>query len=252
MKKIIIFFAISASLYSCSSAPKSPETPAAPVVTPTAETTPTAEPAGRYKIGDELNVLAKAGIILREKPDAASAKIANIPYAGKVTIADAPGAAFQVEAFKGFNISGNWVKVTSSGKEGFVFDGFISKLSASKDDAFASVMKGAKSIKKENTNPSKTDKNSSVWMLETETFDNGVVDITEAYEGGSSMEIRMPESLISVTEAYLLTNAVETAKGTWSFDAKDGSLNFSSADQMEGIIIKKDGKNVSVEYQTAD
>ncbi len=231
---------------------------AAPEVAPdTASAVPTPQPSAvpatsRYKFGDQLNVLVKAGLVLREKPDATSKKISTIPYGQKVTTLETPGEPFQVEPFSGFIITGNWVKVNVGGKVGFVFDGFLSSLEAPKDNPFENIMKNAKSIGKTSTNPQETSPNeSAVWLEEVETFDNGVSVEMQAYEGGSKMIERFPLRLMSLNEAYLLINAFNP-KGKWSSGKTDGSIRFESESGLTATIIKKDGTYVTIEDQTAD
>ena len=209
-------------------------------------------PTGRFKAGDQLSVLAKSGIVLREKPDPNGNKLSTIAYGQKVSVVNGNGATFKVEVCKGFDINGNWIKVTAAGKEGYVFDGFLSKLDAPKSDPFETIMKGAKSTAKSSSNPSETDKSSYVWFKEVETFDNGASYETQAYEGGGKMVQRFPSTLITIEEAYLCLNATDKTKGKWSFNTQTGHLEFNSDDEMSGVYIYKEGANVVVDSQTAD
>jgi Bacterial SH3 domain len=88
--------------------------------------------SSRFKENETLNVWAASGLNMRDKPDAKSAKIATIPYGVKVTVQPNIGIKipFEVEEFKGFTVKGYWLLVKYGDTEGFVFDGFLSKLPA--------------------------------------------------------------------------------------------------------------------------
>ena len=90
----------------------------------------------RFKDGETLNVWATAGLNMRDKPDVKAAKIAAIPYGAKVVVQPNIGVKipFEVEEFKGFIVKGLWLLVKYGDKEGFVFDGFLSRLPAPKDN----------------------------------------------------------------------------------------------------------------------
>ena len=252
MRKLFFLGLLSFAM-SCGNNPAAPAADSSASAPAPVAPAPTAAPApSGYKVGDQLTALAKSGLVLREKPDATSAKITSIASGQKVSILSAPGAAFQLEAFPGFSINGNWVKVSAGGKEGYVFDGLLSSFDAPKETPFESVMKGVKSTKKTTSNPSEKDKNSNMWMQEIETFDNGVTTETQAYEGGATFIQRFPEKLLSLKDAYLLVNALGTAKGKWSKDKKDGSILFESTDGMTATSIKSEAGFIVVEDQTAD
>lgn len=86
----------------------------------------------RFKEGETLNVWATSGLNMRDKPDAKAAKIATIPYSSKVIVQPNIGVKipFEVEEFKGFTVKGYWLLVKYGDTEGYVFDGFLSRLSA--------------------------------------------------------------------------------------------------------------------------
>ncbi len=88
----------------------------------------------RFKDGETLNVWASSGLNMRDKPDAKATKIAAIPYGAKVIVQQNIGVKipFEVEEFKGFVVKGLWLLVKYGDKEGFVFDGFLSRLPAPK------------------------------------------------------------------------------------------------------------------------
>ena len=86
----------------------------------------------RFKEGETLNVWAALGLNMRDKPDAKAAKISTIPYGTKVVVQPNIGLKilFEVEEFKDFTVKGYWLLVKYGNTEGFVFDGFLSRLTA--------------------------------------------------------------------------------------------------------------------------
>ncbi len=86
----------------------------------------------RFKEGETLNVWAQSGLNMRDKPDAKATKITTIPYGAKVVVQPNIGVKipFEVEEFKGFIVKGYWLLVKYGDTEGFVFDGFLSRLPA--------------------------------------------------------------------------------------------------------------------------
>ena len=86
-----------------------------------------AETTLNYGNGDFLYVLSNSGIILRSAPDIKSARITTLRYGSKVRVTDEhPGEKpIAVGGFKGY-----WVKAVGSGKEGYLFDGFMSRYAA--------------------------------------------------------------------------------------------------------------------------
>ena len=86
----------------------------------------------RFKDNETLNVWAASGLNMRDKPEAKATKIATIPYGAKVSVQPNIGLKipFEVEEFKGFIVKGYWLLVKYGNTEGFVFDGFLSRLPA--------------------------------------------------------------------------------------------------------------------------
>ena len=88
----------------------------------------------RFKDDETIHVWASSGLNMRSKPDAKAEKIATIPYGAKVVVLPNIGVKipFEVEEFKGFVVKGYWLLVKYENTEGFVFDGFLSRLPAPK------------------------------------------------------------------------------------------------------------------------
>jgi Bacterial SH3 domain len=86
--------------------------------------------SSRFKDDETIHVWASSGLNMRSKPDAKAEKIATIPYGAKVVVLPNIGVniPFEVEEFKGFVVKGYWLLVKYENTEGFVFDGFLSRL----------------------------------------------------------------------------------------------------------------------------
>lgn len=87
---------------------------------------------GAYTKGDKLNVLTLSGINLRAGAASTSATLVKIPYGAAVVVTDDSlrKIGHRVEEIERFIIEGYWVKVRFGDKEGYVFDGYLSKLPA--------------------------------------------------------------------------------------------------------------------------
>ncbi len=90
----------------------------------------------RFSENETLYVWAMNGLNMRKLPDAKSEKIAALPYGEKVIVQANIGiiVAHEVEEFKDFKVKGVWLLVKYGDKEGFVFDGYLSRLVAPEKD----------------------------------------------------------------------------------------------------------------------
>ncbi len=86
-----------------------------------------------YSIGDQLNVLASSGLVLRETANPKGQKIGTIVLGETVTVLkeNFKKVPHSVLEFTNYNIRGYWVQVkTAGGLEGYVFDGYLSHYKA--------------------------------------------------------------------------------------------------------------------------
>lgn len=80
-----------------------------------------------YSKGDVMYVLSDSGLVLRASPDVKSSGICVLKYGTAVRITDdTPGR----NSFAVGNYPGYWVKAAAQGKEGYLFDGFLSQHAA--------------------------------------------------------------------------------------------------------------------------
>lgn len=200
---------------------------------------------GVYNPGDELFVHASSGLILRKTADPKGDRIVTLGYgdAVKVLKTDFKKKPYSVEAFKGFSIKGFWVKVsTADGKEGYVFDGYLSKLRVPitvVDDASSgystaefyllgnSEKKGERIV---------LPKSETRYEHYKQLFKNGSEAEIDSGEGGSSQKITFQKG-ITMEEAYLI------GKVLWLKDMKiksnfsKGKVTLTSEDELFQIEI---------------
>jgi len=221
-------------------------------------TTSTPEFAGRYKAGDKLNVFAVSGLTLRDKPDIKGGKVAAVPYGASVTVLaeDLFKNPYQSTEMKGFDIKGNWVKVQVNGKEGYLFDGFLLKLAAPKENSEANYTDYLGKISK----MTKCDKNKpkgeeNLYFYESCKYENGVTFLSKGYEGGAATQIFLPASVASFEQAYLIAKALEGKSNPVNlckYDAAKGEIECTEKTGMEFTTISKKGDGFEIEFAVAD
>ena len=200
---------------------------------------------GVYNPGDELFVHAGSGLILRKTPDPKGERIMTLSHgeAVKVLKTDFKKKPHSVEEFKGFTIKGFWVKVsTAAGKEGYVFDGYLSKLRApitivddsGSDNSVAEFYLLSNSEKK----GSRIDlpKSDTRYERYKQLFKNGSEAEIDSGEGGSAQKITFQKG-ITQEEAYLI------GKVLWLKDMKvkstnaKGKITVTSEDELWQIEV---------------
>ncbi|MBC7774682.1 MAG: SH3 domain-containing protein [Phycisphaerae bacterium] len=200
---------------------------------------------GVYNPGDELFVHAGSGLVLRKTPDPKGERILALNHgdAVKVLKTDFKKKSHSVVEFKGFTIKGFWVKVsTAGGKEGYVFDGYLSKLRAPitiVDDANSGYsiaefyLLGQSEKKGERIDLPKSD---TRYERYKQLFKNGSAAETDSGEGGSSQKITFQKG-ITLEEAYLI------GKVLWLKDMKvkstfsKGKITVTSEDELWQIEV---------------
>lgn len=200
---------------------------------------------GSYNPGDELFVHAGSGLVLRKTPDPKGQRVDALNYGESLTVqkTDFKKKPHSVEEFKGFTIKGFWVKVTTTGgKEGYVFDGYLSKNrpvvtiidDANTGNSLAEFYLLSNSPKK----GKKIDlpKEDTRYERYKQLFKNGSEAEIDSGEGGSSQKITFQKG-ITIEEAYLI------GKMLWLKDMKvktkfsRGVLTVTSEDELYQIEI---------------
>ena len=200
---------------------------------------------GVYNPGDELFVHAGSGLLLRKTPDAKGERIMTLNHgdAVKVLKADFKKKPYSVEEFKGFTIKGFWVKVsTADGKEGYVFDGFLSKLrvpvtiidDSNSGNSIAEFYLLAQSGKK----GKRIDlpKSETRYERYRQLFKNGSEAEIDGGEGGSAQKITFQKG-ITLEEAYLVGKALWLKDMKVKSSVSKGKITVKSEDELFQIEV---------------
>lgn len=81
--------------------------------------------ASNYEVGDTLNVMSTNGLNVRRGPSINSEKIHKIEYQDKVVVTDVFGWSHKQVIG---HLNGHWIKVSMDGREGYIFDSYLTKL----------------------------------------------------------------------------------------------------------------------------
>lgn len=98
--------------------------------------------ATKFKQGDKVNVWVLKGLKLYQKPDSKSAQLSVVAYGTTLEVLST--GADSLKAYQGkitndittvqVTLKGHWVKVKYGQKEGYAFDGYLSKMPCLKVD----------------------------------------------------------------------------------------------------------------------
>jgi hypothetical protein len=96
----------------------------------------TVNAATKFKQGDKVNVWVLKGLKLYQKPDSKSLQLATVAYGSTVEVLS--NDADSLKAYNGkitnditpvpVTLKGHWVKVNYGQKQGYTFDGYLSKM----------------------------------------------------------------------------------------------------------------------------
>ena len=224
----------------------------------------------RFKEGETVNVWAASGSNMRDKPDAKATKLATIPNGAKVTVQANIGLKipFEVEEFKGFVVKGYWLLVKYGNTEGFVFDGFLSRLPAvTKNDTLGIEEYFDKNIGKiggkyevrfreEGADSMRYAKPNEKYNLDKydelgfkQKYKNGVVLSYSMGEGGGGYNIELPNG--TLYEGYYLIKEFFYSKESdiISFDKKEKSVNIAPKEEGAGCYydVKQVGNKIVID-----
>ncbi|MEO8239738.1 MAG: SH3 domain-containing protein [Flavobacterium sp.] len=224
---------------------------------------------GLYKKGDKLYNCSPSDIHLYTHPNAGSKIVSVLKFEEECTVIDddlkkTPHTVLEIspkeeaeDDFKGFSLSGFWVKVkTNNGKTGYVFDACFSKIKPGFEfskDYFDLKFKLIKAkIKK--PDPKKDNAYSSSYL-----YKNGASII----ENGSDYDISTCYFIpnISLEEAYFFLKSADRIPASQDSETYgisiqfDGTaLSFSSTTENTSIkkIDTKTRKGVEIWFEAAD
>lgn len=80
-----------------------------------------------YQKGERLYVLSAAGLNLRDKPSKEGKAITLVPYGATITFIQGTGSTAIIE-----NIKGSWIEADYRGIKGFIFDGYLTRVTPPK------------------------------------------------------------------------------------------------------------------------
>ena len=80
-----------------------------------------AKPVVSYKVGDNLYVLAKSGLNLRDKPSKNGRFLQTVSFGTIARVRQMTDKEYDVDGIPGY-----WVKVMADDREGYLFDGYLS------------------------------------------------------------------------------------------------------------------------------
>lgn len=197
-----------------------------------------------YKTGSTLYVWARSGLNLRSKQDMNGAVLGRVTFGEAVTVVADANAVVPLTYD---NIRGEWVKVKWKDKEGYLFNGYLSRYAvmvadeASPHDGMITYLKKVFRTKSDTKTPPD---NRTYNIYRKIVFQNGVELEWLAPEGGSSMDVTFPAGVITFQEMYLLARAAYTSFFTApnKCDYKEGKM--SCTDQYEASLdlSKTNGK----------
>ncbi len=207
-----------------------------------------------YNAGDPLKVLAQSGLVLREKPDPAGAKILTISYGDTVTVLKEGLRKTKntVVVFKGYSINGFWVKVrTADNKEGWVFDGYLSRYTAPIQQEYAGETGDYSMLElyiMETTKPKgkriDLPKVESRYTRYKQLFANGTEVMVDEGDGGAAYTVTFNKGT-TIEEAYLIGKAYwmkdvavksTIAKGVITVTSEDEMMQFEVENKV-GVVV---------------
>jgi hypothetical protein len=205
-----------------------------------------------YKPGNSLYVYSEGGLSMRDKSDAKGAVLLIVKFGEKVEVlADTKPHV----TFTSTGVPGTWVKVKQGDKEGYMFDGFLSRFppmprSPGYPQDFQKYLKEQFKVKTVvDTPPKKETYNAYITM----TFENGITYSWIAAEGGSEINTSFPVSVYTFQEVYLIARIAyaEFFKAPvvcpYNLDSLDCSV-----DENTMLKITKRGANYELSYGHAD
>ncbi|MFK7948522.1 MAG: SH3 domain-containing protein [Saprospiraceae bacterium] len=263
MKKIMFFCTILLLCFACS---KSSDNE----VTQTESETSDVEEVevAEKEVSENFYVMATSGLKLREKPN--GEKIMTIPYRAEVErLGTKTFGALEVNELKGFKIKGEWVKVHYKGKDGYVFNGFLTKYKmpkqiedydyekySSKFDYYltTSYDKDGDKYDVEKRDDCEDDNPMYCYNSYTQDYQNGDIK----YKNGS-MESGSQEHLtfrnMTLAEAYFVIKAMDLngarnpkydVKESINYNKTKNTISFEIYDVGCSTDIKENGKDAII------
>jgi|GEM_PF-3066770 len=169
------------------------------------------------------------GLHSYEKPDLESKRIDEIPYGAKVEWIEGEKAEYKedVTAFQGYTLEGNWQKIRYKGREGYVFDGYLSDIpplpriqngSTSTYHSLVEYLKSLYPLSKERKVSRKGANKYIELYTEIQRYSNGIKTTTRRPWMKSTIktELRIPKEVWSKNQVYLFVLATVKNRSFWN------------------------------------
>jgi hypothetical protein len=206
-----------------------------------------------YQPGSKLFVHALQGLSLRIDSDLKAKAIKVVPFGAEVEVVSDPKPKEQIT---NSNILGTWVKVKHGTDNGYMFDGFLSRLKSMdlpKHERYPSeLIDYLKLIYKVEIDTDKSPNPSYIEYRSIE-FTNGVEYESKSYEGGVVFIVNFPTALITFQEVYLLARVAypEIFKANdCPYQAENMTCDID--DGLKSLELKILGDHYSMFYGIAD
>lgn len=213
-----------------------------------------------YKVGDQLNVLAPSGLILRDTPKAKGKKLATVALGETVTVLQKNFKKFShtVAEFKGYNIRGFWVQVrTADGKEGYVFDGYLSRYKApgtfaiqEEEGSFTTPEQYLAAHSEQQGARIEIPKTPNRYERYKQVYQNGAEVEVNIGEGGALYTMTFNKGL-SLEEGYLIGRLL-WMEGPVKSRIVGGVVTLLNAAETQEVVVKKQGSLTVVTLGLAD
>ena len=231
MKKVLLFSVVLLLSFACSKS-----TDEEVIVQNKSETiNPETMASVEEEVSENFHVMATSGLQLRVKPN--GDKIKTIPYRAEVErIGMKTFGTLEVEEVKGLKVKGDWIKVRYKGKEGYVFNGFLTKYNMPKQvkgydyEKYSSIFdyyltttydKDGDKYNVEKMKDCIDENPIHCYMAYTQDYQNG--DIKYHYEStGTSLEENLTFRDMTLIEAYFLIKAMDlNGASNTEYDVKE-------------------------------
>ncbi len=197
---------------------------------------------GNYIEGDQLKVIARSGLKLREEPSLNSRVFAKMQMGDEVTVLNT--LSFERKQTIEL-VEGTWIYVDYHGMKGFTFDGFLSNLPTPTNDfSITELIELTYDV---------VDTQDTIYAgdqyKKVQRYENGIEVMNYIGEGGGYTEVRLPGARLS--EAYMLcmTTLPEFQEFARRMRVKRDSdrniIEYSSSTEYTEMTIKEeDGEAV--------
>lgn len=214
----------------------------------------------KIEVGSKIYVHANNGLVLRKSPSKDGEKITTLNKDGKpLMVLELPDINNQYTAEKigDFELRGGWIKVkTIDGKEGYVFEGYVSKYPPIVDFAIYenSLIEGFyKNVSPPKGKPVALPKQEGLNEGYEQAFEDGALFHFEYWDGGATHIFKIPQSSLSFSEAFVILRSLLFIGNTKSeYDSKMKKITVNDEEGYVNMHIQLTNDTLKIEYFAAD